>query len=42
MSLAAEALGVKAASLGDVCVDEESIAERLRMAGDLIGVLAFG
>lgn len=42
MWLAAEALGLKASFLGDVGADEERIAGRLEMEGDLVGVLALG
>lgn len=42
MWLAAEALGLKAAFLGDIGVDEERIAKRLGMDGELIGALALG
>lgn len=40
--LAAEALGCKAAFLGDIGVDEVRIAERLFITGDVFGVFAVG
>lgn len=42
MWLAANSLGVQAAFMGDVCVAERAIAERLGLQCDLIGVLALG
>lgn len=42
MWLAASALGLKAAFLGDVCVARAVIAEKLGIQCDLIGVLAVG
>jgi nitroreductase len=42
MWLAAEALGLKAAFMGDVGVDEEHIAKWLGMEGDVVGALALG
>ena len=42
MWLAAEALGVQVAFMGDVVVADDEIRRRLRIAGDLVGVLALG
>jgi len=42
MWLAASALGLSAALLGDVAIAEEEIAAALDMTGDLVGVLAVG
>lgn len=42
MWLAAEALGVRVAFMGDVAIAEDEICRRLHMAGDLVGVLALG
>lgn len=42
MWLAANALGIKASFMGDICVAETEIARRLGIEQDLIGVLAMG
>jgi nitroreductase len=42
MWLAAEALGVRVAFMGDVVIAEDDIRRRLGIAGDLVGVLALG
>lgn len=42
MWLAANALGAQAAFMGDVCVAEKAIAEKLGIKCDLIGVLVVG
>ena len=42
MWLAAEVLGLKAAFMGDVGIDEEHIANWLGMQGDVVGALALG
>ena len=42
MWLAANALGVQASFMGDVCVAEKAIAKRLGIQKDLVGVLALG
>ncbi len=42
MWLAAEALGVRIAFMGDVAIAEDEICRRLHIAGDLVGVLALG
>lgn len=42
MWLAAEALGVRVAFMGDVAIAEDAIRDRLKIAGDLVGVLALG
>jgi len=42
MWLAAEALGVRVAFMGDVAIAEDEICHRLNIAGDLVGVLALG
>ena len=42
MWVAAHALGVQAAFMGDIVIAEAAIAERLGIEGDLIGVLALG
>ena len=42
MWLAAEALGVRVAFMGDVAIAEDEICRRLHIAGDLVGVLALG
>jgi nitroreductase len=42
MWLAAEALGVRVAFMGDVVIAEDEIRAALGIAGDLAGVLAFG
>jgi nitroreductase len=42
MWLAAEALGVRVAFMGDVVIAEKAIGAALGMAGDLAGVLALG
>jgi len=42
MWLAAEALGVRVAFMGDVVIAEENICATLGIAGDLAGVLALG
>jgi nitroreductase len=42
MWLAAEALGVRVAFMGDVVIAEDEIGATLGMAGDLAGVLALG
>ena len=42
MWLAANALGLGAALLGDVAIIEKDVAAALGMAGDLVGVLAVG
>jgi nitroreductase len=42
MWLAAEALGVRVAFMGDVVIAEDDICRRLGIAGDLVGVLALG
>jgi Nitroreductase family len=40
--LAAEALGVRVAFMGDVVIAEDDIRATLGIAGDLVGVLALG
>jgi nitroreductase len=42
MWLAAEALGIHVAFMGDVVIAEDDIRQRLGMPGDLVGVLALG
>ncbi|MGH3253901.1 MAG: nitroreductase family protein [Streptosporangiaceae bacterium] len=42
MWLAAEALGVRVAFMGDVVIAEDDIRRALGIAGDLVGVLALG
>lgn len=42
MWVAATALGIQGAFLGDVVIAEEAIRERLSLAGDLVGVLTLG
>jgi hypothetical protein len=42
MWLAAEALGVRVAFMGDVVIAEDDICATLGIAGDLAGVLALG
>jgi nitroreductase len=42
MWLAAEALGVRVAFMGDVVIAEDAIRASLGIAGDLVGVLALG
>jgi nitroreductase len=42
MWLTAEAYGLSAAFMGDVVIDEAAIAGRLRVEGDLLGVLVLG
>jgi nitroreductase len=42
MWLAAEALGLRAAFMGDVAIGDEAIRRRLDIAGDLVGVLVLG
>lgn len=42
MWLAAEALGVRCAFMGDVVIGEDAIRPVLGVAGDLVGVLALG
>lgn len=42
MWLAAEALGVRVAFMGDVVIAEDAIRRALGIAGDLVGVLALG
>lgn len=42
MWLAAEALGVQVAFMGDVAVADDDIRRYLNIAGDLVGVLALG
>ena len=42
MWLAAEALGVRVAFMGDVAIAEDDIRRRLGFAGDVAGVLALG
>ena len=42
MWLAAEALGVRVAFMGEVAIAEDEICRRLHIAGDLVGVLALG
>lgn len=42
MWLAAEALGVRVAFMGDVAIAEDAICRRLHIVGDLVGVLALG
>lgn len=42
MWLAAEALGVRVAFMGDVVIAEDAICRALSIGGDLVGVLALG
>lgn len=42
MWLAAEALGVRVAFMGDIAIAEDDIRRRLGIGGDLVGVLALG
>jgi nitroreductase len=42
MWLAAEAVGLSAAFMGDIAIAQPVIATRLTLAGDLVGVLALG
>ncbi|MBQ0944020.1 nitroreductase family protein [Ideonella sp. 4Y16] len=42
MWLAANALGLQASFMGDICVAEKAIAKRLGIRKDLVGVLALG
>ncbi|HEX2903963.1 MAG TPA: hypothetical protein VHO01_10960 [Jatrophihabitans sp.] len=42
MWIAAQSFGVSVAFMGDVAVAEDTIADRLGVEGDVVGVLALG